>query len=74
MTDPTVLHALYRLADYPVLAALSHDRSQARRLDGRACRYIYEAASPQIDWQAVSANELKFMRSLGIVIAMKSEG
>ena len=64
----SVLHSLYRLADYPVLAALSRDRSQATRLDGRACRYIYEAALPRIDWQAMSASERAFMHSLGIEV------
>ena len=67
----SVLHSLYRLADYPVLAALSRDRSQATRLDGRACRYIYEAERQQIDWRAVSAHELDFVRSLGIVVQLE---
>lgn len=70
MTDPTVFHALYRLADYPVLAALSSDRSQAMRLDGRACRHLYESERQQIDWRTVSAQELDFMRSLGIVVEL----
>ena len=69
----SVLHSLYRLADYPLLAALSRDRSQAKRLDGRACRYIYEAAWQQIDWQALSANELEFMRSLGVIEVPKAD-
>lgn len=68
MTDPAVMHALYRLADHPVLASLTRDRTAAIKLDGRACRYIYEAALPRIDWQAVSASELAFMRSLGIEV------
>ena len=67
----SVLHSLYRLADYPVLAALSRDRSQATRLDGRACRYIYEAERQQIDWRSVSAHELDFVRSLGIVVQLE---
>lgn len=66
MNNPAVMHALYLLADYPVLAALARDRTTATRLDGRACRLIYSEALPRIDWQAVSASELAFLRSLGI--------
>jgi hypothetical protein len=66
MNNPAVMHALYLLADYPVLVALAHDRTTATRLDGMACRSIYEAALPRIDWNAVSESELAFMRSLGI--------
>lgn len=66
--DPAVMHALYPLADYPVLASLAQGRTKASKLDGRACRYIYEAALPRIDWQAVSARERAFMRSLGIAL------
>jgi hypothetical protein len=61
-----VMHALYRLADYPILAALAAERTQASRLDGRACRAIYDAVLPDIDWQAVSEHELEFMRRLGV--------
>ena len=66
--EPTNMHALHRLADYPVLAALARDGTEATKLDGRACRYIYEAALPRIDWQAVSPSERAFMRSLGIEV------
>lgn len=66
MNDPAVLHSLYRLADYPVLAALAQERTTATKLDGRACRLIYSEALHRIDWQVVSANELVFLRSLGI--------
>ena len=65
-TDPDVWHALHRLADYPVLSALAREGTEAIKLDGRACRYIYEAALPRIDWQAVSVGERAFMCSLGI--------
>lgn len=68
MTDPAAMHALYRLADFPVLASLAHGRTEATRLDGRACRYIYESALARIDWQVVSASELALMRSLGIEV------
>ena len=68
MNDPATMHTLYRLADYPVLASLAQGGTKASKLDGRACRYIYEAALPRIDWQALSASELAFMRSLGIEV------
>ena len=68
MNDPATMHTLYRLADYPVLASLAQGGTKASKLDGRACRYIYEAALPRIDWQAVSASERAFMRSLGIEV------
>lgn len=61
-----VLHAIYQLADYPVLAAVARDRTMATRLDGRACQSIYESVSARIDWSTVSASELAFMQSLGI--------
>jgi len=65
VTDAAVIHALYTLADYPVLAALAAERTQASRLDGRACRAIYDAALPGI-WQTVSDHEQEFMRRLGV--------
>lgn len=68
MNDPATMHTLYRLADYPVLASLAQGGTKASKLDGRACRYIYEAALPRIDWQAVSACERAFMHSLGIEV------
>lgn len=66
--DPASFHALHRLADYPVLAALARESTKAIKLDGRACRYIYESALPRIDWLAVSASERAFMCSLGIAL------
>lgn len=35
----------YLLADYPILAKLARDRTQAKRLDERACRYIYSTGA-----------------------------
>lgn len=57
VTDAAVMRALYPLADYPLLAALAAKRTQAKRLDGRACQAIYDAALPDIDWQSVSDHE-----------------
>jgi DNA-binding GntR family transcriptional regulator len=66
VTDAAVMHALYTLADYSVLAELASKRTQASQLDGRACRAIYDAALPSLDWQAVSDHEREFMRRLGV--------
>ncbi len=68
MTAPDVWHALHRLTDYPMLAALAREGTEAIKLDGRACQYVYETALPRIDWQAVSASERAFMHSLGIEV------
>jgi hypothetical protein len=65
-SDPAILNALYTLADYPVLAALAAERTQATRLDGRACRAVYEDARQRIDWQALSPSELQFAQRLGL--------
>lgn len=66
MNDAAMMNALYTLADYSVLAELASKRTQASQLDGRACRAIYDAALPSIDWQAVSEQEREFMRRLGV--------
>jgi hypothetical protein len=65
-TDPATLHAVYALADYPVLAALAAERTQATSLDGRACRAMYEDARSRIDWQAMPPNEREFAQRLGV--------
>jgi inhibitor of KinA sporulation pathway (predicted exonuclease) len=64
--DHLIWNSLYRLADFPVLAALASERTGAARLDGRACHSIYTEAMARIDWQAVSASEYALMKSLGI--------
>lgn len=63
---PAILHALYTLADYPVLAALAAERTEAIRLDGRACRALYEDARQRIDWQAMPPHEREFAQRLGV--------
>ena len=64
--NPAIWHGLYRLADFPVLAALARARTEATELDGRACHAIYTEVMERIDWQALSASELALMTSLGI--------
>lgn len=67
-SDPAVMRALHRLADYPALSALAATRTQATRLDGRACRYLYEAAGSALAQYEVSENERAFMQQLGVVM------
>jgi len=50
-SDSAVWHALHLLTDYPVLTALAREGTQAVKLDGRACRYVYEASLARIDGQ-----------------------
>jgi YgiT-type zinc finger domain-containing protein len=67
MTDPAVWHALHRLADYPVLAELARSSgTEAIKLDGRACLYLYQDGLGDIDWLTVSVAEKDFMRALGL--------
>lgn len=66
--DPAVLQTLHQLAEYPMLAALAASRTQATRLDGRACRYLYEAAGSVLAQYEVSENERAFMQQLGVVV------
>jgi hypothetical protein len=56
---------MYVLADFPVLEALARERTQAAKLDGRACFSIYMDAFERIDRQALSQHELAFMAVLG---------
>lgn len=65
--EPAILHAVYTLAEYPVLAVLAGERTQAVRLDGRACRAVYEDARQRIDWQAMSCEEREFAKRLGVL-------
>lgn len=75
--DTAVMQALHRLADYPVLADLAATRTQATSLDGRACRYLYEAAGSALAQYEVSENERAFMQQIGVVMptdAHEAEG
>lgn len=65
MSDPAVMHALYPLDDYPVLASFAQGRTEATKLDGRACRYLYTEAAATMDVSFIPPHELAFMRSLG---------
>ena len=67
-SDPAVMRALHRLADYPVLAALAATRTHATSLDGRACRYLYEAAGSALAQYEVSESERAFMQQLSVVV------
>lgn len=64
--DPAVLHAPYRLADFPVLASLAQGSTEATKLDGRACYHLYTEAAVTLDAAHLPAHELAFMRKLGV--------
>lgn len=81
MNNPALMHALYLLADYPVLALLARDRTTATRLDGRACQHLYTEAAATMDVSCLPAQELAFMRALGVeppglesLVAITQEG
>ena len=52
----------YKLADYPVLAKLANEKTLAKKLDARACRYIY--ASGKFNKNDLSPEEHIFYDSL----------
>lgn len=67
MADNFVLmQSLYRLSDFPVLAAIARERTKATKLDGRACKMLYSDALQLIDLSTVPESELAFMRRLGV--------
>jgi hypothetical protein len=66
--DPAVMQTLHQLAEYPVLSVLAATRTQATKLDGRACRYLYEAAGSALVQYEVSEKERAFMQQLGVVV------
>jgi YgiT-type zinc finger domain-containing protein len=61
-----VMQRLYKLSDYPQLEALARARTEALRLDGRACLHLYKTGLADIDWLGITPNEREFMCSLGI--------
>ena len=68
--DLSVMQALHQLADYPVLSALARQCTQATQLDGRACRFIYQAARSTLARHEMSEKEQAFMRQLGVFVPM----
>ncbi len=66
MIDTAVMHALYSLAEFPVLASLASAHTTATKLDGRACLHLYKSALGDIDWLTLSSSEREFMRLLGL--------
>ena len=67
-SDPAVMRAFHRLANYPALSVLAATRTQATKLDGRACRYLYKTAGSALPQHEVSENEQAFMQQLGVVV------
>lgn len=63
-------HALYRLAEFPVLAELAKERTLANKLDGRACRYIYESGLEQIDPAQILEHEMELIQTLRVDVVI----
>lgn len=59
-------HKLYRLADFPILAQLAKDKTAANKLDGRACRYIYETRLERIEPTLISEREMELIKTLKV--------
>lgn len=64
MTDPAVWHALHRLTDYPVLAALAREGTEAIERQGLPVHLRGWTAPDRL--ASLSVSERVFMRSLGI--------
>lgn len=61
---------MIKLANYPVLSALAAGITQAKRLDERACRYLYESNLDKIDLRTISPAEQDLMQRLGISLGI----
>jgi len=59
-------HAMVRLSDYPLLEELARRRTTAKRLDRRACRYIYQTGLSEIDPARIGEAERQLIAELGI--------
>ena len=57
--------AMIKLADYPALERLAARRTDALRLDVRACKFIYREGLASIDPVLIQTHELEFIASLG---------
>jgi hypothetical protein len=66
ISEQTIDNALHKLSVYPVLAVLAKKHTTASRLDGRACRFIYQNSMSTIDWRQVQEQERVFMHRLGV--------
>jgi hypothetical protein len=59
-------HALFQLADYPLLAKLASKTTTATHLDGRACRYLYTMEFATSGPAIVSVAEQALILTLGV--------
>jgi len=64
-------HNLYRLADFPLLALLAKDKTTATKLDGRACRYVYESGLDKLDPAQISEHEMALIRALRVNLPLQ---
>jgi hypothetical protein len=65
--NAVILNSLHIVDDYPHLASVARQITNATRLDGRACRHIYMTALHTVKWNDVSPPEQQFMAALGVL-------
>lgn len=77
-TEPSViaasgrLQALYVLSEYPVLAALACQHTEASRLDGKTIASIYITHLARIDERSLVNHERQLMHELGVEIEVRN--
>jgi hypothetical protein len=57
-------NTVHLLADFPQLRRFAQKHTQAIRLDGRACAFIYSKHRAEIDWESITAAEKQFIATL----------
>ena len=62
MTHDFTHVAMHKLAEWPVLARIGANVSDALRLDSRAVAHLYTLAS-EADWQDMNADEQAFAKA-----------
>ena len=65
--NAVILNSLHIVDDYPNLASVARQITNATRLDGRACRHIYMTALHTFNWNDVPPHEQELMAALGVV-------
>lgn len=62
------------LAEWPVLARLAARRSDATRLDARACKFVYEAELKSADLPHIDPRETLLIEELGVKLPRPDQG
>lgn len=66
------LQALYVLSEYPVLAALACQHTEASRLDGKTIASIYKTHLDRIDERSLVNHERRLMHELGVELEIRT--